>query len=73
MEAAFNIGAGFDAFDLSILIRSMIAALFTLWGVWMMWKQFQLVGSNRMEIGEWGANVIKMVLLLVFVLIIVGV
>jgi len=73
MEADFNLGAGFDANDLSIFIRSMIASLITLWGAWVMYKQFQLVGSGRMEIGDWGTNVIKMVLLVVFVLIIVGV
>ena len=72
MGAEFAVGAGFDAGDLSIIIRSMIAALITLWGVWIMWKQFQLFGAGRMEVGEWGANAIKMVLLVVFVLILVG-
>jgi len=72
MEAAFNLGAGFNAGDLNLFIRSVIASLITLWGAWIMYKQFQLVGNGRMEIGDWGANVIKMVLLVVFVLIIVG-
>jgi len=73
VETAFNLGAGFAANELNLFIRSVIAALITLWGVWIMWKQYQLVGSGRMEIGDWGANAIKMVLLLAFVLIIVGV
>lgn len=73
MTDAFALGAGFDASDLNILIRSMIAALIALWGVWTMYKQFQLMGDRRMEIGAWGANVIKMILLVTFVLIIVGV
>ncbi len=73
MEAAFSQGAGFSANDLSMLIRTMIASLITLWGVWTMYKQFQLVGDKRMDIGIWGANVIKMVLLVTFVLIIVGI
>lgn len=72
MEAAFNLGAGFSANGLNIFIRSMIAALIMLWGVWTLWKQFQLFGSGRMEVGDWGANAIKMILLLVFVLVIVG-
>lgn len=73
MGAEFDVGAGFAAGDLGIVIRSMIAALITLWGVWIMWKQFQLFGAGRMDLGDWGANVIKMVLLVVFVLIVVGV
>ncbi len=72
MTDAFALGAGFDASDLNILIRSMIAALFALWGVWTMHKQFLMFGDKRMDIGTWGANVIKMVLLVTFVLIIVG-
>lgn len=73
MGAAFDIGAGFSATGLSFLIRGMIASLITLWGVWMMYKQFQLVGGGRMEVGDWGANVVKMVLLVTFVIIIVGI
>ena len=73
MEAAFDLGAGFSAGDLGIFIRGMIASLITLWGAWVTYKQYQLVDNGRMEIGDWGANVIKMVLLVVFVLIIVGV
>ncbi len=72
MGAEFASGAGFDAGDLSIVIRTMIAALISLWGVWVVWKQFQLFGAGRMDVGEWGANAIKMVLLVVFVLILVG-
>ena len=72
MGAEFASGAGFGAGDLSIVIRSMIAALIMLWGVWTMWKQFQLFGAGRMDVGDWGANVIKMILLIVFVLILVG-
>lgn len=72
MGADFAFGAGFTAGDLNLYIRSMIAALITLWGVWVMWKQFQLFGAGRMEVGDWGANAIKTVLLVVFVLILVG-
>lgn len=72
MGADFAIGAGFNAADLSIVIRSMVAALIVLWGSWVMWKQFQLFSAGRMEVGEWGANTLKMVFLVVFVLIIVG-
>ncbi|MCF6256152.1 MAG: TIGR03758 family integrating conjugative element protein [Gammaproteobacteria bacterium] len=72
MEAAFNLGAGFSANELNILIRGMIASLITIWGAWIMWKQFQMVGDSRMKIGEWGVNVAKMIFLVTFVLIIVG-
>lgn len=71
MEQAFADGAGFNAADVSILIRVMIASLYTLFTAWLAWKQYALVREERMEVGKWINNVIIHVSLLVGILLIV--
>jgi len=64
MEAAFQTGAGFTAGEVSILIRVMILSIFSLWSGWVIWKQFKLVVSNGLTIGEWFFNVVTNLILL---------
>lgn len=71
MEQAFFDGAGFNASDVSILIRVMIASLYTLFVGWMSWKQYALVRQERMEVGTWFNNIIIHISLLVGILLIV--
>lgn len=71
MEQSFLDGAGFNASDVSVLIRVMIASLYTLFVAWLSWKQFALVREERMEVGKWFNNVVWQISLLVGVLLIV--
>ena len=71
METAFFNGAGFNAADVSVMIRVIIASLYTLFVGWMSWKQYALVREERMEVGKWFNNVIWQMSLLVGILLIV--
>ncbi len=71
METAFFNGAGFNAVDVSVMIRVMIASLYALFSGWVCWRQFALVREERMEVGKWLNNVIWQISLLVGILLIV--
>jgi integrating conjugative element protein (TIGR03758 family) len=73
MEAAFELAAGYAPALLGELIRGLIASLIVLWGVWVCWNSYKLVGEERLSIGDWGAITTKTILLVVFVLIIVAI
>jgi len=70
MEAAFLTGAGFTAGEVSMLIRVMILSLFALWSGWVIWKQFKMVVTNGLTIGEWFFNVVTNVSILTAIAII---
>lgn len=72
MELAFDAAAGFNASHLNLFVRSMIASLFTIWAVWVAYKQYQLMVAEKMSSGDWFFNVVKVFVVLVIVLVIVS-
>jgi len=72
MEANFLTGAGFNAGDLNLFFRGVIASLICIWAVWTSWKQFQLTQSGQLSYGDWFVNVVKAVFIMTLLLIIVG-
>lgn len=71
MEQAFLDGAGFSANAVSILIRTLLLGLFTLWTARSIYLQFGLVRKDRLELGEWIFNTITMVFMLAGMIFIV--
>ncbi len=72
MEQAFLQGSGFAAVDLNVFIRSMLAALYCFWTIWVVYKQFKMVKCNQLEVSEWILNGVWSISTLTLVLILVG-
>ncbi len=72
MEDAFQAGAGFSATELRLFVRSIIAALFVLWTVWVLYSQYKLVVSGQLAVGQWVFNGVATVTVLTMIIVIVG-
>jgi integrating conjugative element protein (TIGR03758 family) len=72
MEDAFREAAGFNPRDLQMVIRGIVAALFSLWSAWVIYNQLKLVFDDQMTTIQWLFNSITVVVILTIVLVIVG-
>ena len=72
MDANFFTGAGFNAGDLNLFFRGVIASLICIWTGWVAWKQFQLAVHGHLSYGDWFVNVVKAVFVMTLLLILVG-
>jgi len=63
MLNAFEVAAGFSAGSLQVLFRVIFGGLLTFWAAWVMMKQFYLLSGDRMTLGEYGANMAKLLIL----------
>ena len=71
MFDAFNIAAGITVGDLSIFFRTIFAAVVTLWAAWIAYRQFFLLTGEVIKLGEWGKNMIFLLIMWVFLLILI--
>jgi integrating conjugative element protein (TIGR03758 family) len=72
MEEAFLTGAGFDAHGLQLVIRGLVAALFSLWALWTIYNQFKLVVSEQLSVIQWVFNTVTVTVVYTIVLVIVA-
>jgi len=63
MLNAFEVAAGFSAGTLEILFRVIYGGLITFWAAWVMTKQFHLLSGQNLTLGEYGANMSKLLIL----------
>ncbi len=71
MFDAFELGAGYTVSDLSIFFRSVFAALVSLWTAWVAYKQFFLMTGNKLGLGDWGKNMIMLLMIWSFLMILI--
>ncbi len=71
MLNAFEVAAGFPAASLNVLFRIIFGGLVTFWAAWVMYKQFYLFSGERMTMGEYGANMAKLLILWTSLMLIV--
>jgi hypothetical protein len=72
MEQAFYEGAGYYASNLALFVKGILAALFSLWALWIIYNQFKLVVADQLPVLNWVFNSITTVIILTLVLILVG-
>jgi hypothetical protein len=72
MEAAFYEAAGYNANEVALAIRGLLAALFSLWAIWVIYNQFKLVVAEQLTVLQWVFNSITTVFILTMVLVLVG-
>ncbi len=68
MLSAFQAGAGFSANDLGILFRTFFATMLTLWAAWVAYRQYFIFASGVIKLGEWGKNMIFLVMMWTFLM-----
>ncbi len=71
MFDAFNIAAGITVDDLSIFFRTIFAGVLTMWAAWVAYRQFFLLTGEKIKLGEWGKNMIFLLIMWVFLLILI--
>ncbi|MBC8210201.1 MAG: DUF3262 family protein [Gammaproteobacteria bacterium] len=71
MFEAFNTAAGFSVADLSLFFRSIFAAIVTLWAGWVAYRQFFLFTDGKIRLGEWGKNMIFLIIMWTFLMILI--
>jgi hypothetical protein len=72
MEAAFYDAAGYNAHEVALAIRGLLAALFSLWAIWVIYNQFKLVVTEQLTVLQWVFNSITTVFILTMILVLVG-
>jgi hypothetical protein len=72
MEAAFYDAAGYNAREVALAIRGLLAALFSLWAIWVIYNQFKLVVTEQLTVLQWVFNSITTVFILTMILVLVG-
>jgi integrating conjugative element protein (TIGR03758 family) len=72
MEEAFLAGAGFSATELQHTVRGLVAALFSLWAIWIIYNQFKLVVTEQLTVIQWVFNSVTTVVILTMVLTLVS-
>jgi hypothetical protein len=71
MNNAFNIAAGFSVDELSIFFRTLFASLITLWASWVAYRQFFLFADAKIKLGEWGKNMIFLIMMWTFLMLLI--
>ena len=71
MFDAFNIAVGVTDDDLSIFFRTIFAGVLTMWAAWVAYRQFFLLTGEKIKLGEWGKNMIFLLIMWVFLLILI--
>ncbi len=71
MFDSFNTAAGVSVADMSIFFRTIFASLLTLWASWVAYKQFFLLTSEKLRFGEWGKNMIILIMLWTFLMLLI--
>ncbi len=69
MFDAFEMGAGISVSDLSIFFRTIFASIVTLWAAWIAYRQFFLFTDDKIKLGEWGKNMIFLIIMWTFLMI----
>ncbi|MEW8139170.1 MAG: DUF3262 family protein [Candidatus Thiodiazotropha endolucinida] len=72
MEAAFLEGAGFNSNGLQLLVRGFIAALFSLWALWVIYNQFKLVVAEQLTVIQWVFNTVTVTVIYTIMLVIIA-
>jgi hypothetical protein len=72
MDEAFRQAAGFYANGLDMFFRGIIASLFSLWTIWVVFNQFQLVITEQLSVIQWVFNTITVVIVYTMVLVLVA-
>jgi len=75
LAAAFATGAGFEAIDMSMLIRGTIAAVYMIWAGWIAYKQFILMAEDdeKLTFPDFRFNMIKLSLSITLILVLVSI
>ncbi len=71
MFDAFELGAGISVTDLSIFFRTIFASIVTLWTAWVAYRQFFLFTDGKIQLGEWGKNMIILIIMWTFLMILI--
>jgi hypothetical protein len=71
MFDAFQLGAGISVADLSIFFRTIFASIVTLWSAWVAYRQFFLFTGGKIQLGEWGKNMIFLIVMWTFLMILI--
>ena len=71
MFDAFELGAGISVADLSIFFRTSFASIVTLWTAWVAYRQFFLFTDGKIQLGEWGKNMIVLIIMWTFLMILI--
>jgi hypothetical protein len=71
MFDAFELGAGISVVDLSIFFRTIFASIVTLWSAWVAYRQFILFTDGKIQLGEWGKNMIVLIIMWTFLMILI--
>lgn len=71
MLNAFHLAAGFSAYELGMLFRVMFATLVTLWTSWVAYRQFFIFTKGHIALGEWGKNMISLIMMWTFLMLLI--
>ncbi len=71
MFDAFNLAAGFTVAQLSLMFRTLFAGVVTLWASWVAYKQFFLFTGQHIGLGEWGKNMIFLIMMWTFLMLLI--
>ena len=73
LAAAFATGAGFEAIEMSLLIRGLLAAAYMIWAAWVAYKQFILMADEKLSFADYRMNMIRLSLSITVILVLVSI
>jgi hypothetical protein len=71
MLDAFETAAGFSASELKLMIQMFFAGILTIWVAWVAYRQFFLFAKGVLKPGEWGKNMIFLIMIWTFLMLII--
>jgi hypothetical protein len=71
MFASFAAASGFAVADLSLFFRTIFASTLTLWAAWVAYRQFFLFTGGHLGLGDWGKNMIFLIIVWTFLIVLI--
>ncbi|MEO8402577.1 MAG: DUF3262 family protein [Gammaproteobacteria bacterium] len=68
---AFSAAAGVSLNQISLLVRTILSAIFLLWAAWNVYGQLQLMQNNALDIHDFPMSILRILFLCALMVIVV--